>query len=68
LTNKKHRGVGRRVCEPSWWRVTYTPVLHLYSPQMLRALSEYSVKTSVVTNTIVVREELKIKLDSTGRE
>jgi hypothetical protein len=35
---------------------------------MLRAFSEYSVKTSVVTNTIVVREELKIKLDSTGRE
>lgn len=43
-------------------------LIHLYSPQMLRALSEYSVKTSVVTNTIVVREELKIKLDSTGRE
>ena len=43
-------------------------LIHLYSPQMLRALSEYSVKTSVVTNTIVVREELKIKLDYTCRE
>jgi hypothetical protein len=43
-------------------------LIHLYSPQMLRALSEYSVKTSVVTNTIVVREELKIMLDYTCRE
>jgi pyruvate-formate lyase-activating enzyme len=43
-------------------------LIHLYSPQMLRALSEYSVKTSVVTNAIVVREELKIMLDCTGRE
>jgi hypothetical protein len=32
----------------------------LYFSQMLGALSEYSVKTSVVTNTVVVREEQKL--------